>query len=342
MKPPSEKGNLFYVPLFPDCRGRKGKAMKRILFHPSFLVLVPALFLAGCLLRDPFNDSFPAPPDPAALPSLPSGPSLQVLAFGDWGTGGDGQRALAETMAATHADSPPDFVLTLGDNFYPDGVTGPDDPMWESHFESVYAGPFWEDMRFQAILGNHDHHGDPDAQVQYSSVSDRWDMPDSYYVVVREIPGGGSALFMALDTEPIAKRTSGSREQREWADSVLRRTSADWILMAGHHPVATNGWHKPEGTVRSALWPLMGARVDVYLSGHNHSTELIETEVGTLQGVCGGGGGLDNPYRVKPTPSTISHFTNGGWCFLRIWPDIMAVDLHDREGAIQARYLIEK
>jgi hypothetical protein len=318
----------------------KGRSMNRNPFRSLVFFLIPTFFLAGCFLRDPFNDSIPTPPDPATLPALPAAPSLDVLAFGDWGTGEEGQRALAETMAATHSDSPPDFVLTLGDNFYPDGVMSPDDPMWESHFESVYQGPFWEEILFQAILGNHDHHGDPDAQVEYSSVSSRWDMPHRYYALEKEIPGGGSALFVALDTEPIANKRPGSLEQREWADSVLRRASADWIVMGGHHPVATNGWHKPEGTVKSALWPLLGARVDLYLSGHNHSTELIETEVGTLQGVCGGGGGLDNPYRVKPTPRTLSHFTNGGWCFLRIWPDLMAVDLHDREGAVQFRYLI--
>ncbi|MGD2120579.1 MAG: metallophosphoesterase [Gemmatimonadota bacterium] len=310
--------------------------------RPLMTLLAPALFLAGCLLRDPFTDSIPTPPDPEALPVLPSGPSLQVLAFGDWGTGEEGQRALAEVMAATHAESPPDFTLTLGDNFYPDGVLGPDDPMWESHFESVYTGPFWENMHFQAVLGNHDHHGNSDAQIEYSEISSRWDMPARYYSVEKEIPGGGSVLFLALDTEPIAKQTPGSEEQREWADSVLRRTSAHWVVVGGHHPVATGGWHKPEGTVKSTLLPLLGARVDVYLSGHNHSTELIETEVGTLQAVCGGGGGLDNPYRVKSTTGTLHSFTNGGWCFLRIWPEVLAVDVHDREGAVQFRYLIQR
>lgn len=303
---------------------------------------VPVLFLSSCLLRDPFTDSIPTPPNPDSLPALPSGPSLDVLVMADWGTGGEGQRALGESIARTHAESPPAFVVVVGDNFYPDGVMGVDDPLWETHFEHMYVGPFWEEMRFQAILGNHDHHGNPDAQIEYSSVSSRWEMPDSYYAVEKDIPGGGSALFVALDTEPIAKRRPESRAQREWADSVLRRTPADWVIMGGHHPVTTNGWHKPEGTIRSALLPLLGARVDVYFSGHNHSTELTETDVGTLQCVCGGGGGLDNPYRVRPTSRTLSSFTNGGWCFLRIWPDLIAVDLHDREGGIQFRYLIEK
>jgi acid phosphatase len=242
-------------------------------------------------------------------------------------------------MAETHGDSPPDFVITVGDNFYPDGVEGPGDPLWKTTFEDMYQGDFWEGIPFYPVLGNHDHHLKAGAQIEYSRISDRWRMPASYYAFERTIPNGGSALFLALDTDPIAKKAPGSRQQMEWADSVLRRSTADWIVMYGHHPVATGGWHNPEGTVRDALWPLLGGDAAVYFSGHNHSTELLETEIGTLQGVCGGGAGLDNPYRVKRVPGTLAAFTNGGWCFLRIWPEVMAIDLYDREGGLQFRHL---
>ena len=338
----SGMGRVLFKPLGTADKGVVNSQMTYMTPRPLLTALVPVLFLSSCLLRDPFTDSIPTPPPPDSLPALPSGPSLDVLVMADWGTGGPGQRALGESIARTHADSPPAFVVSVGDNFYPDGVMRTDDPIWRTHFETMYVGPFWEEMTFQAILGNHDHHGNPDAQVGYSETSSRWDMPSRYYAVEREIPGGASALFLALDTEPIARRESGALDQREWADSVLRRTSADWIVVGGHHPVATGGWHKPEGTVKSALWPLLGARADLYVSGHNHSTEFLETQVGTLQAVCGGGGGVDNPYRVNPTVGTLASFTNGGWCFLRFWPEVLAIDLHDREGGIQFRYLIRK
>ena len=316
--------------------------MTRTVSIPLHVVLVPVLFLAGCLLRDPLTDSIPAPPSPESHPVLSSRASLDVLILGDWGTGGVGQRALAESIAETHRDSPPDFVMTVGDNFYPDGVTGPDDPIWETHFETMYQGPFWDSMVFQAILGNHGYYGDPDGQVEYSSVSSRWDMPHRHYAFEKPIPGGGTALFLALDTSPIARKDPTAEAQQEWADSVLRRTTADWIVVGGHHPVATGGWHPAEGTVRTALRPLLGARADLYVSGHNHSTELLRAQIGTLQAVCGGGGGLDNPYRVKRIPESLASFTNGGWCYLRIWPETMAVELYDREGGLQFRHLIGK
>jgi len=315
-------------------------AMTRMAPLPHLMALVTVFFLTGCFLRDPWNDLIPLRPPPESLPALPSGPSLQVLVLGDWGTGEQGQRAVAGAIAETHGGSPPDFVLTVGDNFYPDGVTGPGDPIWETHFETVYEGPFWENLVFYAALGNHDHHGRPRGQIEYSTISPRWEMPEPYYAFEKEIPGGGSALFLNLDTDPINNKDPTSPAQLEWADSVLGRASADWIVLAGHHPVASGGWHGSEGSVRTALLPLLGGRADLYLSGHNHDTELLETSVGTLQAVCGGGAGLDNPVRVKPITGTLAAFTNGGWCYLRLWPDALVVDLYDREGGLQFRHLI--
>jgi acid phosphatase len=308
----------------------------------TVLALAPTLLLTGCLLRDPFTDSFPDPPAPETLPALPSGPGLEVLVLGDWGTGGEGQRALAESIAETHGESPPDFVMTVGDNFYPDGVTGPDDPIWETHFESVYRGPFWDSLVFHATLGNHDYHQNPQGEVEYSRCSPRWEMPDLHYVFRRQMPSGGSVLFLTLDTTPISTEDRTSSAQREWADSIMRTAFAEWVVVMGHHPVATGGWHEPDPRIQNAIWPILESGADLYLSGHNHSTELLNTHARTIQAVCGGGGGLDNPYRVGHVEGTINAFTNGGWCYLRLWPGTLVVDLYDREGGIQFRHKIEK
>ncbi len=309
---------------------------------PILTTMVLALLSAGCHFRRPPNDHIPPRPSPANFPSLPSAPSLQVLVLGDWGTGAEGQREVAEAIAEAHGGSPPDFVLTVGDNFYPAGVTGPGDPIWRSHFETMYVGPFWDGLVFYPTLGNHDYQGRPEGQIHYSEISPRWEMPEPYHAFEGPLPGGGSVLFVALDTEPIATGSRESQLQWEWADSVLENSSGDWTVVYGHHPVATGGWHKADKTVKEALLPLLQDRATLYLSGHNHSTELLETEVGTLQGVCGGGGGLDNPYRVKPVPGTLAAFTNGGWCYLRVWPEALVVDLYDRGGGLQLRHLIRR
>jgi hypothetical protein len=80
--------------------------------------------------------------------------------------------------------------------------------------------------------------------------------------------------------------------------------------------------------------------VPLYLAGHNHSTELLQAPGGILQGVCGGGAGLDNAYRVEVIPETLSAFSNGGWCFLHIWADELAVELYNRVGTLRYRHLL--
>ena len=94
------------------------------------------------------------------------GPSLGVLVFGDWGTGGPGQRKMSRSMEEAHGDDPPAMVLTVGDNFYPDGVWDVDDPLLLRVFERVYRGPFWDSLPFYPTLGNHDRFGDPGAQIR--------------------------------------------------------------------------------------------------------------------------------------------------------------------------------
>lgn len=307
--------------------------------------LVPGilgLLLAGCPGRRPPNDDIPTPPPAANFPDLPQAPPLKVLVMGDWGTGGNGQQAVADAMAATHADSPPDLVLTVGDNFYPRGVKGPGDPLWESTFESVYKGPFWDGLNFYPALGNHDHLGRPEAQMEYSSVSPRWIMPGAYHSFTRDLPAGSSVRFVALDTQPFAQGAANSEIQRLWADSVLASDFPGWTIAYGHHPLTSGGWHRPDASVTASLLALLRHRVPLYLAGHNHTTELLDTGAGFLQGICGGGGGRDNPYRVEAIPGTLAAFTNGGWCFLRIWPGTLAVDLYDREGGLQHRQLLRR
>ena len=35
----------------------------------------------------------------------------------------------------------PDFIISTGDNFYEDGLTGVDDPAFEESFSNIYLGP---------------------------------------------------------------------------------------------------------------------------------------------------------------------------------------------------------
>ena len=39
---------------------------------------------------------------------------------------------------------------------------------------------------------------------------------------------------------------------------------------------------------------------------------------------------------------TLSAFSNGGWCFLHIWSDTVAIELYNRVGTLRFRHLIAR
>lgn len=300
------------------------------------------LWAAGCLWPWPLRDDTQRAFTPGDLPPLPAEPFLEAVVLGDWGTGGAGQREVARAIETSFGPRPPELVLTVGDNFYPRGVPSAEDPLWDRVFGRVYSGAFWEAVIFRPSLGNHDHDGDPEAQVRYSSRDPRWVMPARFYAFRHPLPyGADSVLFVALDTSPLEGGAKGGHDQLAWLDSVLEGARRDrWVVVYGHHPLASVGWHRPSGKLREALLPRLEGRVDLYLAGHNHSLELLPVSPRLLQAVCGGGGGTDNPYRVRRGRGELAAFTHGGWCTLRVGRQRLVVELSDRTGRLRFRHLL--
>jgi len=109
------------------------------------------------------------------------GASLTFLAVGDWGRHGKGnQQLVADRMGETAMEIGAQYVVSTGDNFYENGVTGIDDPSWQSSFENVYRAPSLQ-VPWYATLGNHDYRGDSQAQIAYSKRKGRWTMPARWF-----------------------------------------------------------------------------------------------------------------------------------------------------------------
>ena len=113
---------------------------------------------------------------------------LNFLVVGDWGiiglidywiTDGDAQIQidLAKAMNQYVSTVPIQFILTVGDHFYPLGVNTTDDPRWISTFESVYNNynlEYLQYLRWYGVMGNHDYHGN---KIRFEDDSDEssWD-----------------------------------------------------------------------------------------------------------------------------------------------------------------------
>lgn len=52
-----------------------------------------------------------------------------------------------------------EFIISTGDNFYPQGVTSPDDARFDSSWRDVYNQASLVDKVWYQSIGNHDHDG---------------------------------------------------------------------------------------------------------------------------------------------------------------------------------------
>lgn len=259
----------------------------------------------------------------AALAATPlsawaQGPaSLAFLAVGDWGRNGDfHQQDVADRMAEAASQIGARFVVSVGDNFYEDGVAGVDDPIWKTSFEDVYRAPSLQ-VPWHVVLGNHDYHGDSQAQIDYSAKSARWRMPSRWFVVHERAPDGAAVDLFMLDTSPFIRSyyaDGGAKvkvvgqdveAQLRWLEQSLSASRADWKIVIGHHPVYSGGKPGAPGSVAAdnkgestpggspdliaRLDPLLQRHgVALYLNGHDHDLQHVRR--GVTDYVCTGAG----------------------------------------------------
>ena len=233
--------------------------------------------------------------------------SVHFMAIGDWGrNGADHQKQVATQMGKWATEHPNDFILSLGDNFYPKGVTSEHDPLWHYSFENIYTD-FSLQWDWYPILGNHDYISDPDAQVRYSKISRRWKMPSRYYSKEVPLKGGGKVLMVYIDTCPLIPEFHTSEQyqpwikdqdpekQLKWLEETLKNAGPDvkWKMVMGHHPIYTVGPRIKNYDTLAVRKVLSGIfernKVDVYLSGHDHSLQHLSTGGFTQQFISGAG-----------------------------------------------------
>ena len=252
---------------------------------------------------------------PAGLAATPlsnaeaSEATLNFVLIGDWGRRGhDNQQNVADQMGSTAAAIGSKFTISLGDNFYENGVTAVDDPQWLSSFDAIYTAPALQ-SRWQVILGNHDYRGNVQAQLDYSQHSQRWRLPARYYQLSETLPDGGTADFFYLDTSPFIQKYTGSKTdisgqdteaQLAWLDAALGKSTAGWKIVIGHHPVYTalddsDGYDHDQPDLIARLNPLLVKHsIPLYICGHDHCLQVVQVQ-GVTHVVNGAGSQTYDP-----------------------------------------------
>lgn len=228
--------------------------------------------------------------------------ALNFLAVGDWGRDGQfGQREVGAEMGRVAAQAGVQFVVSLGDNFYPDGVASVEAAQWRTSFEDIYTAPSLG-VPWYVVLGNHDYHLSAQAQIDYTLHSPRWKMPARYYSVVRRIDADTTAEFFFLDTNPYVEGYRAKPEkyrgileqdpaaQTAWLDAALARSTAQWKIVCAHHPlVSSSPTHGDTKELVATILPVMQKHgVRLYLNGHEHDMQHLRAH--GIDFICSGAG----------------------------------------------------
>ena len=193
--------------------------------------------------------------------------SIHVI--GDWGRRGQHfQKPVASRMQILDHSA----VISVGDNFYPGGITSPTDPQVHESWQDIYNPT----VPWFVALGNHDHKGSTEAQTQITLPY--WNMPDKVYSF--ELC---NHTFVVMDSTYVDKA--------QWAkvDRLLTEGGINkWVV--AHHPIYSAGWHhNVRQKYRQKMKELYHKHnVIAILSGHDHDLQYIELD-GVRQIVSGAG-----------------------------------------------------
>lgn len=226
----------------------------------------------------------------AMLKPLPT-PGDTTLRFAVIGDYGRDNTAEAEVAALVHSWNP-DFIITTGDNNYPDGEAATMDDNVGKYFSQYIGnyqgeyGPGSPTNRFWPTLGNHDWHTMTcDADQCSSAYLDYFTLPNNerYYTVDL-----GLVRLFALDSEqgePDGRDQDSI--QAEWLRTQLAASTACYNVVFLHRPPYGSGRHGAHTVVQ---WPFADWGAQAILSGHDHLYERLEAH-GIPYFVNGAGGG---------------------------------------------------
>jgi hypothetical protein len=205
---------------------------------------------------------------PPVFAAFPAAKPVRVVAFSDFGTGSPDQHKTAAALRAWQKQHAFNIGITVGDNFPPEGMTGPDDPRWKPDWRDLYE-PLG--IPIFAVFGNHDWGlaDSPAAEILYTQRAGYWRMPALYYSFT-----AGPIQFFALCGEAL------SETQLRWLDRELARSRSRWKIVYGHEPIYSYGAHGGSPQLERQLLPLLRHRAHVYLAGHEHTAQHLKPEDG--------------------------------------------------------------
>jgi tartrate-resistant acid phosphatase type 5 len=201
------------------------------------------------------------------IPTATPEPVVRFAVIGDFGLAGKPEADVAQLITSWQLD----FIITTGDNNYPNGAQETIDEnigQYYSDYISPYFGNFGsggEINRFFPTLGNHDW------------VTNRAQAYFDYFT----LPGNERYYDFVWDPVHLFALNSDSREpdgvgqssiQAQWLKEKLAVSTSPWKIIYMHQPPYSSAHHGPTNWIQ---WPFKEWGATAVLAGHDHVYERL-------------------------------------------------------------------
>lgn len=273
-------------------------------------------------------------PDPPTQTISPT--EITVVRFaviGDYGKAGEHLAQVAELID----DWQPDFIITTGDNNYPDGEAETIDENIGQYFHNYiypYLGSYGDGAqknKFFPSLGNHDWR-DPGA----AAYREYFTLPNNerYYEFSWEF-----IHFFAIDSDSREPDGIGkSSDQAAWLKKSLAGSTAPWKIVYMHHPPFSSG---PHGDNKALKWPYKDWGATIVFGGHDHIYERLEVD-GFPYIVTGLGGNTRYEFSLFHPNSLVRYRSNYGALFVEATSTSLNIKFVNIQGDIIDQFQINK
>ena len=288
--------------------------MKTFFIRAVFLTLILAFLLSS--------------PNPSAHAQTDT---ITFAVIGDYGLASQSEKDVATLVKSWN----PDFIVTVGDNNYPNGASWTmDENIGQYYHEFIYKykGEYGEGSltrRFYPALGNHDWAGNGT-----KTFTDYFNMREyeRYYDFVQ-----GSVHFFILDSdrnEPDGY--TANSDQAKWLKKGLAASTSTFNVVVLHHAPYSSGFH---GSTPYMQWPFKQWGADVILSGHDHVYERLLVE-GIPYFVNGVGGAELYKFETKLPESQVRYNLDYGAMKVEATSTTIKFQFITRTGLLIDEYII--
>ena len=243
------------------------------------------------------------------------GQNLTFAVIGDFGMGNQAESDVANLVKSWN----PDFIITVGDNNYPDGEAstidrniGYDYHQYIKPYTGSYGTGSTDINRFWPVTGNHDWHA-----TNLQPYLDYFNLPNNEFYYNIKI--GDIEFFMIDSDTDTPDGYSYNSDQGNWMKQKIQNSTAKWKIAVFHHAAYSSDSN--HGNTSYMQWPFEEWGINAALSGHAHTYERIMKDANndgdSLAYFVNGLGGANRYSFGTPVSGSIVRY-NSDWGAMKV------------------------